>query len=99
MIRPVYALAFLLAIGAVKVPDLGEAEDMLTCLNLFYYHSPRLLSTRPQGNSYFREFALNYIDLCKSQLALSEYTKVVTHIGGVPTPLFPQEQYLSLKLG
>ena len=97
MIRPAWVLVLLLVSGALQVPD-WDADDILTCLHLFDYHSSRLLAARPLSNPHFRQLAFNYVDICKSQLSLSDYTKVVTYVGGVPTPLFPQEQYLSLKL-
>lgn len=97
MIRPVWVLALLLVSGSVQIEEL-DAEDILTCLHLFDYHSSHLLTSRPLSAPLFRQLALRYVDICTSELSHSDYTKVVTYVGGVPTPLFPQEQYLSLKL-
>lgn len=97
-------LCLLLATSCVAglhfaVSDQSDAEDMLTCLNLFEYHSQHLQTLSQLSGLQLRAFLLSYVNLCREHLSYpGDYTKYVAYVGGVATPLFPQEQYLSLKL-
>ena len=95
----VFVLVLLLSSLSHAELTVTDAEDMLTCLNLFEYHSQRLLALTQMSTQQLRAFVLSYVHLCREHLLYpGDYTKHVTYLGGVATPLFPQEQYLSLKL-